>query len=119
MPLIVIYNLSESDFTPEKIESIEKTITQAVLGVTELGLGKDDISFSFPKDPTVISEGVPITIVVELLFEKPKRTVEVRQRLAEAIAKTFKSLSGNDKRMIEVAVRRFNPEKDGFYAIKP
>lgn len=119
MPLIVVYNLAEKEFGGSIIDMIEKAITTAVLGVPELELTKDDISFSFPRDPSVESDTVPVMIIVELLFDKPKRTDAVRQRLAKEIAQTFKALPGNDNRMIEVAVKRFDPKKDGFCMIKP
>jgi len=119
MPLIVVYGLREEDFDGAIIDMIERTITRAVLEISELELTKDDISFSFPRDPSVESETIPVAIIIELLFKKSKRTDEVRQRLAESVARAFKALPGNESRMIEVAVKRFDPEKDGFCMIKP
>lgn len=118
MPLIVVYNLSKKEYGAQTVGLIERTITKAVLDIPPLELTEDDISFSFPKDPTVTSAVVPVTIIVELLFDKPKRTYEVRKRLAKNIAYAFKQLPGNDDRTVEVAVKRFNPLKDGFYMIK-
>jgi len=119
MPLIVVYNLPYWELeNEERIDEIEAAITQAILEIPELELTMADISFSFPQDPTVDSESIPVTIIVELLFEKPKRTNAVRQQLASAITAAFNKLPGNEKRTVEVAVKRFDPEKDGFAMIK-
>jgi hypothetical protein len=116
MPHIVVWNLTESDFEERKIEEIEKTLTTAVVNIPDLELRPDDISFAFPRDPTVTSDKIPIIIIVDLLFDKPKRTFEMRQLLAERIG-TFFSAAVNWRKLtkIEVAVKRFDPKKEGFY----
>ncbi len=119
MPLIVVYNLTPKELKDKQIAAIESAIRRAVLALPELELERDDIMFSFPQDPSSISGKVPVTIIVELLFEKPKRTDVVRHRLATAIARAFAGFQGDAKREVVVAVKRFNPEKDGFCAIEP
>ncbi|PIR07153.1 MAG: hypothetical protein COV55_01840 [Candidatus Komeilibacteria bacterium CG11_big_fil_rev_8_21_14_0_20_36_20] len=117
MPLIVIYNLTQDELKDEdKISAIEKAITKKILYVSELGLTEDDIGYSFPQDPTVTSNDIPVYIIMELLFDKPERTNAVRSRLAvnirEAFWETVKAWRTPKK--IAVAVKRFNPEADGF-----
>lgn len=119
MPLIVVYNLSQSDFKEEgKIEKIEEAIFKAIRNTPELELTLNDVSWSFPQDPTISSNKIMVSIIVELLFDKPKRTLKVRQDLARRIAEAFRSVPGNEARKVEVAVKRFDPEKDGFYIVR-
>jgi len=116
MPHIVIYNLAPSDFKEERILKIERAIKKAILDIPELELTSNDISYSFPQDPTITSDTVPVVIIVELLFDKPRRTFEVRQRLAQKIVFAFKlATEWKNLTKLEVAVKRFDPKKDGFY----
>lgn len=120
MPLVIVYGLRKTEFHHKNVEQIEEVLTGAILSVKELELTKRDISFCFVNDPTVISDNVDLIIVVDSLFDKPKRTFEVRRRLAEIIASEFKEkVTGNHARKIEVFIKRFNPEQDGFACILP
>lgn len=114
MPHIVIQNLTNDDF--EEIEKIEEAITKTIVAIPKLGLKKDDISYHFPKDTSVISDDVPVVIIVELLFEKPERTKEVRDQMAKAISEAFRKTAFvyRNIKSVEVAVKRFDPNKDGF-----
>lgn len=118
MPHIVVYGLSESEFKAERIEQIENALTSAILSIPELELTENDISFFFPLDPSITSFEVPVVIIVELLFEKPRRTKEIKQLLAERIKETFKSVVWYWRKgqisKLEVAVRPFNPQTEGF-----
>ena len=117
MPHIVIYNLAPSDFKKERILKIERAIEKAILDISELELTYIDIGYSFLQDPTITSDAISVVIIVELLFDKPKRTFKVRQRLAQKIGEAFKSaVKWRNLPKLEVAVKRFNPEKDGFYS---
>jgi len=116
MPHIVIYNLAPSDFKEERILKIERAIKKAILDISELELTYNDISYSFLQDPTITSDTVPVVIIVELLFDKPKRTFGVRQRLARKIGEAFKlATEWKNLTQLEVAIKLFNP-KDGFYS---
>ena len=84
------------------------------------GIPLDHVSCSFPQDPSVPTNPYPIaTLIIELLFEKPERTHEKRRDYAKALAEACKQelnrLRGTTDAKVEVAVKRFNPEKDGFY----
>lgn len=116
MPHVVVYNLMTTDFTEERIAAIETCLLGPFLAIPELGLTRDDVSFSFLSDPSVKSDIIPIVIVVELLFEKPERTKQVRSELAAMIGRNL-ILVVDWRRVtdIEVAIKRFNPEKDGFW----
>ena len=119
MPLITVHGLGVREFYNERILAIENTIVWAIESVKELSLKRSDISFSFIKDQTITSDTVDVIIVVDLLFDKPERNFEVRRCLAEKIAFDFKELPGNDNRKIEVFIKRFDPNKDGFACILP
>ncbi len=115
MPLIVVYNLTNDELKDAvTIEKLERIFSEVIEGIPELELNKDQVSFSFLQDPSVETTDVPVTIIVELLLDKPKRTSQVRQRLADKIAGAFLSIRWNKGRQVEVAVKRFNPSKDGF-----
>lgn len=118
MPHVVVYNLLKSDFESERIEAIEGDLTIAILGIKELELSPDDISFSFPYDPKITSGDIPVVIIVELLFDLPERTKTIRQRLAIQLGRAFKSTVTMWRKLakLEVAVKRFDPVKDGFYS---
>jgi|GEM_PF-2592629 len=116
MPHVVAYNLNSADF--DHIGQIECFITAAVVAISELKLKDDDLSFSFPRDPSVTSDKVPVIIIVELLFDKPERTHEVRQLAAKRIADAVSlAIDWRKHAGIEVAVKRFDPKKDGFFAL--
>lgn len=118
MPLIVVYNLSKSDYEEWKIEKTEEAIIEAVTNIPELGLKAEKISFTFPQDPTITTDEIPVIIIVELLFDEPKITHEIRQRLAKEIAKHFTTAVIGWKKLtkITVAVKQFDREKDGYYS---
>ncbi len=117
MPHVVVYNLSFEDFEDRKIEKIKAALKEAFRAIPELNLREEDTSFSFPKDPTIISGNVPIFIIVEVLFDKPARTLGIRRRLAKDIGCRF-AVVMREWRMLpnlKVAVKRFDPERDGFW----
>lgn len=120
MPHIVVYNLIDLDFEKKNIDSIEKAIIGVVTGMKELDLTQEDISFSFLVGPTIVSRKIPIVVIVELLFEKKERTFEVRERLAKELGQAIESTISDWRYMagIKVAVKRFNPKKDGFCSIQ-
>ena len=118
MPLIVVYNAQE------KIDAnhvgLRNTLRKACVSVKELGLkGRDDITIVFSGvQPEFCSEGGPLIIVVEILFDKLERTLGVRRKLAKALfeaARNFYYIHKLPLRPVEVAVKRFNPEKDAFW----
>lgn len=110
MPLIIVYNLWKFDSTID----IEHALKKAVADIPELNVDQAQVSVFFPRELDV-PPGAGTTIIVELLFDKPERTPQVRQRLARNLGRAFKSAVERGRR-VKVAVKRFNPEKDGFYS---
>lgn len=121
MPHVVVYNLPKSEYKDNKLTGLEAAICKAFLGIPELGLSKEDISFSFPLDPSVMkrTDSIPIVIIVELLLHKPKRTYDIRKKLAYFIAYQVTDVliawRWFIKPKIEVAIKRFDPDYDGFF----
>lgn len=73
-----------------KLNQIFEDIVKAVESVPELDLnGKDSMTVLFPPDMMSFGLGTEIIIEVTGLFEKPERTEEVRNRLAEHLGKTI------------------------------
>jgi len=74
----------------------------------------------FPHDPSVPTDPYPVaTIIVDLLFDKPDRTPERRHEfaklLAEAVRDYLNKLRETTDAKVEVVVKPFNAEKNGFY----
>lgn len=119
MPLILIYNLSEKEFEKKAVRLIKSTISKEILSITELKLSENDIDFSFLKDPTIISDNVPVTIIVELLLDDSPTINNARtvSQLAQRIGYAFNKLPWNNNRKVTVAVRRFNYRENGYFRI--
>lgn len=116
MPHFVVYN-ARPDTEIEWREELAEIIENAVLGVAELGLNQDDpdaVTVSMPVDPSVPAGDYkpPITVIGEVFFDKPERTLEVRRRVAQLVYAAVKHVFPDRK--VEVALKRFDPEKDAF-----
>ncbi len=82
-----------------------------------LNLDPEEVSVFFPSDLLQRGLGEELICFIDGLFEKPDRTTEVRQSLAKTILKalydfSYKFLPVCNK--VEVIVRRFNQNTDGF-----
>lgn len=107
-----------------KLVDLYERILCGILDVEKLHLTKEDITVFFPSDKMEYGLGIEIIVFVDGLFEKPKITEEVRNRLAEKIGievKQFFLINAHEKPpikvppLIEVFIRSFNP-KMGFWA---
>lgn len=65
---IVVWSLMKEDFTEERVEEIEETIKAAIRVVIGSAV-QDDLSFSFPSDPTVTSVEIPLAVDAVLVFD--------------------------------------------------
>lgn len=109
MPLIIVWNLNKAN--RKKIKELEKALEKTVIAIPELDLEEGQVEMAFPEDSSVPKDAM-VSIVVELLFDKPERTPEIRQWLANTLRVTFKGFVTDQK--VEVAVKRFDPKKDAF-----
>jgi len=115
MVLIVVYNMRVQDLEfEERIEKIEKALTDAIVAIRELRLTGKDIDFNFPMDPTVESEDIPVTIEIKEFEEKPERTQGVRQRVSDAVTKTFRKPVEEWRGLpfVEAFIPPFNSRRD-------
>ena len=122
MPLITIWNWNEEWFNfPQdgvyRKMNLAKILRQAVVEAGIPGIdGVELVSVCFA-GPQVLSDDRTLAIIVELLNDLPERTDNIRQRLAEKLWKAaMDHLEGTACREwnVEVAVKRFDPVKDGF-----
>lgn len=107
MPVLIVLGV------PKKLQSLKfiNALEQRVYGIEELDLKNDD-------DVSIIFLGEAsndVIIFVEGLFNKPERTEEVRNRLADRIAQCAKSYVKEAHR-IECFIHPFDP-KLGFASI--
>lgn len=116
MPLILVWNQDPSHISvPGGIPVLAHELGKACVSVDALGL-KDasDVLVSF-QGGAIRAEleqpPAPLLIVVELLYDKPERTIEVKRLLAEALGSAARMCVGST-RAIEVFVRTFNPQHE-------
>ncbi|MDP3837105.1 MAG: hypothetical protein Q8Q67_03310 [bacterium] len=85
-----------------------------MVSITELGL-KSENEMTCLFVPDLMSYGLGEEVIVEIggLYDKPERTEEVRQNLAESVGKSVKDLY--PKARVECFISTFNP-KQGFWA---
>jgi len=118
--LITIWNWQSTE--RDKLAQFREALTHACREIEILNL-RDELD-EYQYDLITVCYGGPawsdhrkahLTVVVEIMFDKPERTEAVRQQLAEALGRAAKSVVGEHRR-VEVAVKRFSPERDGFWA---
>ena len=114
MPVIKVLCLP-ADETEENLKKLCLFVITAVTSVRSLKLCKDDVTVLFPKD--MMSDGLGEEVIVEIfgLFEKPERTQEVLQLLAERVGSNVKILYPDAK--VECFVYPFK-ESQGFWTSK-
>ena len=112
MPVIKIWCLPLNQ-NQRDLNRLHRKIVEAVTSISELGL-KDEKDMTNLFVPDLMEYGLGTEIIVEIsgLFEKPERTFEVLQRLAENVGKAVKGLYPKAK--VECFVSTFNP-KQGFW----
>lgn len=113
MPVIKVWCLP-ADQTEDDLRRLHQNIVAAVVAVPELGLrNENEMTCLFPPDLMQYGLGSEVIVEVTGLFEKPERTPEVRNRLAQSIGERVKRLY--PKAMVEVFVYPFNQDIGGFW----
>lgn len=125
MPLITIWNWSRELFKPtldgtfRGHNSFAHLLRETCVAAKVPGIdGPELVSVCFGGNQ-VLPDDRTLIIIVELLNDLPERTMEVRQRLAEALQQRALELINKISQQewnVEVAVKRFDPVKDGFCA---
>lgn len=112
MPVIKLWCLPKC--SERKLNQVFEAVVAAVVSVRELGLqDKHSMTILFPPDMMKFGLGTEIIIEVSGLFDKPERTDEVRQRLAEKLGRTVKDLF--PKAMVECFIDPPFKPKQGFW----
>jgi len=113
MPVIKVQCLP-ADQTEENLRRLHEEIVDGVVSVRELGLrDQNDMTCLFPPDLMKYGLGEEIIVEVTGLYEKPERTLEVRNKLAQRIGEAVKAFYPQAK--VEVFIHPFNPEVGGFW----
>lgn len=100
--------------TEVDLQSLYQKLVEAVLGIAELGLkSRHDITFLFPSDLMTYGLGEEIIVEITGLYEKPERTKQVQDHLAQAVGQVIKDAYPNAN--VEVFVYTFNPAASGFW----
>lgn len=120
MPVLIIYGMPEQagapplfiePYLPDLVKKLQ------VAAVKVLDLPGSGVSVFFPVDRMAEGLGEEIVCIVEGLFEKPERTIERRQELAATLRSTlydFVRVNLQNCKKVEVIVKRFNQDLDGF-----
>ncbi|MBP9771965.1 MAG: hypothetical protein KBD16_03535 [Candidatus Pacebacteria bacterium] len=116
MPVIELWCLPAGQ-SEDDLRKLHKAVVAAVVAVRELGLkSQSDMTVLFPPDMMQYGLGEEIIVKIWGLFEKPERTEEVRQRLAEGVGSAVHTLYPRAK--VECFVTTFDPNQ-GFWASRP
>lgn len=118
MPILIVYGMPKSTIG---LKNLIKCLQESVSSVTELYLEENQITVLFPPDLVDEGLGEELICIVEGLIKKRNRTPEVLKQLAEKIRETLKIFSIPNIpncTLVEVFVKKFDPEKDGFAGVK-
>lgn len=91
MPTLKFFNLPQ-DETEEKLKELEKKLIATVTWINELGItDPKEVTCHFVSDLRTNLTN-KITVEISGLYEKPKRTEKVLERLGLNVCKTIKKL---------------------------
>lgn len=115
MPVIKVWCLPASG--ESMLRELHQSIVRAVASVEEFGVKNEmDITCLFPPDMMQYGLGSEVIVEVTGLFEKPERTDEVRQRLAESIGKAVREQFPRIE-LVECFVYPFRPAQ-GYWSTR-
>jgi len=107
MPLVTAFNLREHD----QLSEIENALKDALVSMPELKINDYEIDLVPVLQPDCF-HGTVTRINVDL-WERGERTKEALQELATRVAKAFKSVAGNDRK-VKVVIKPYDVEKSGW-----
>jgi hypothetical protein len=115
MPIIIVWGLpSDRNYSIRGLGRITNEIIDAVLAVGELDLDeRSDVTCFYPAER--VTDALTTTVVVQItgLFEKPKRTLAVRNLLARKVGEVVKRHCPEAK--VEVFIFAYDPQVSGFF----
>ena len=118
MPVLIVYGVP-STIKQKDLETLVADLRAQA--ARPLKLAPSEVSVFLPADLVQKGLGEELVCVVEGLFEKPERTPEVRQELANEIRGRLRAfaLDYPSCRKVEVIVKRFDQFADGFAMCDP
>jgi len=110
MPMVTVLNLRRSD----QLRDIEDVITQTLSSMPELAINDREINVV----PILAPEGFDgeVTRINVELWEHAERTKEALQELATRIAKGFRSVAGEDRK-VKVVIRPYDVGTSGWVSL--
>ncbi len=111
MPIVFVWGVPDDHAVPDLVRLMRR-IQVTTATVSALKISDKDVTVFFPPDLVREGLGAEIAVTVEGLLDKPERTPEVRQDLADRLAELAAEFFPESK--IKVLVKKFNRDKDGF-----
>jgi len=111
MPVLIVYGMPANVGLDGLLFSMKNTV--AVV----LHIAPDEVSVFFPTDLVKEGLGEELICLVEGLFKKPERTLEIRRLMAESIRQILVGFARDclpQCKKVEVIVSRFDQDVDGF-----
>lgn len=106
MVKIALCNLLERELKDtEKIDVIARVVIKAILSISGIGLKKEDISFTFPRDLTGKSEKISV-VIAEASFFREKVNSQDRLALCQSVIGALQPVLRREARNISVEIRR-------------
>jgi phenylpyruvate tautomerase PptA (4-oxalocrotonate tautomerase family) len=110
MPLVTVMNLRSDD----PLDLIERVVAEALVSMPELKIDDWDVNVVPVQMPPGF-HGEVTRINVEL-WERPERTKEALQELATRVARAFRSIAGEDRK-VKVVIRPYDVETSGWVSL--
>lgn len=112
MPVIKTWCLPQLE--QEELERLYEDMSEVVVGTTEFGLSDPgDVTFLFPTD--MMNKGLGEEIIVEMFFfERPARTKEVLERVAQGLGEILQRRFPDA--LVEVFMLRFDSEAEPWWS---
>ena len=127
MPLIRIENWPETwptqnvhavACTTYELAKLAKDLQRACIKARVPGIDSEKLVTVTLGGQQILQEDSTMVVIVEGLFDRTDRTKEIRDRLAELLAKVANHYL-RDLWKVEVLIYRFNPEVDSYTELLP
>ncbi len=120
MPAIIVFGIPKELKNTEVLKKLLLyDIPNAVVSIEELGLEVSQVSVFCPQDALAEGLGEELIAFVQMLTDKPERTKEVKDRLADAVGKVLAIFAGAhipQCELVEVKTETICPD-EGFSSI--
>jgi len=110
MPTVTVFNLRRGD----RLSDLEDAAKRALTSMPELAINDWEINLV----PVLMPDGFDgeVTRINVDLWERPERTKEALQELATRLARAFKSVAGEDRK-VKVVIRPYDVERSGWVSL--